>query len=126
MRWIIRATALVLALTIASMQMNEPPAPTPCPAPPVVTARWIEPQRIEVCSGRAGDLVRFVPIGGALIGAHPGGCIVFPPSDALIDIRYAPAPGDRWCVSNGVGCGYGCSAPLSLLRYRVMLPMIAR
>lgn len=106
-------------------------------APPAsfTLARWIpQSDRIEICASGPGDLYR-LPSGasGWLVGWHPGECVAFPPEDALIDINYAPRPGDVWCVvsrqSTCPQCAIGsCSEPLppNTTRYRTIIPLVLR
>lgn len=106
---------VIIALTLIASSGND------------VTTRWLDAQRIEACSAATGAFIaRPAPTAyGTLLGDHPGGCVVFPPDGALIDVAVAPRAGMVYCVATA--SGEQCAAPLPPPpRHRVILPIIAR
>lgn len=92
---------------------------------PVVTTAWRDGRHIDFCSSVAGRLyVQAAPGYGWWIGDHPGGCVVFPPPDALVDVAYGPAAGKIYCVAAETTA---CAAPLPRWWPFVMyMPLVGR
>lgn len=93
------------------------------PDAPVITTRWLDGQRIEICTAVPGAL--YVAGAWAWIGDVGVGCRAYPPPDALIDAVYAPEPGKRYCLLHSAGLDCADALPRPLLP-RTWLPIIAK
>ena len=88
-----------------------------------VTAEWVDGQRVQICTERAGSL--YVGETWLYIGEVVEGCRVYPRPGELVDVHYAPTAGRVYCVVSGGEAA--CAQPLpSPKPYRVFLPVVQK